>query len=187
MRDFAVVGVVGLQGSGKTEVAEAASKFDIPRVRMGDVVWDEVKSRGLEVNESNVGAVANELREREGKAAIAKRCVPLIEESGPGKGAVLVDGIRGKAEVDEFRRVFGDGFVLLAVEASEGIRRERIGARGREDDASGKENFREKEERERGWGLDEAMKVADITIVNEGTLEQLQQRARDVLESVVSL
>ncbi len=187
MRDFAVVGVVGLQGSGKTEVAEAASKFDIPRVRMGDVVWDEVKSRGLEVNEKNVGAVANEFREKEGKAAIAKRCVPLIEKIGKGRGAVLVDGIRGKAEVDEYRRVFGDGFVLLAVEASEEIRRERVSVRGRSDDASGEENFREKEERERGWGLDAAMKDADITIVNEGPLEALQQRARDILESVVSL
>ncbi len=97
-----------MQGSGKTEVAEAASKFDLPRVRMGDIVWEEVKSRELEINERNVGAIANEFRERDGDAAIAKRCVPLIEATGKGASAVVVDGIRGKAEVDEYRRVFKD-------------------------------------------------------------------------------
>jgi len=187
MPEFAVIGIVGLQGSGKTEVAKVAGESDIPRVRMGDVVWTEVQRRGLEVNEHNVGVVANEFREQEGMAAIAKRCVPLIEEKGKSKTAVVVDGIRGKAEVDEFRRAFGDRFILLAVQASEQVRYERVGSRGRSDDASGMEAFREKERREQGWGLEEAMKNADVTIVNEGTLEELQRQVKGVLEKVVAV
>ena len=45
MKNFFVIGMVGLQASGKTE---ATSKFideGASRVRMGDVVWDEVKDR----------------------------------------------------------------------------------------------------------------------------------------------
>jgi len=187
MVDFAVIGVVGLQGSGKTEFAKAATKFNIPCIRMGDVVWREVKNRGMEVTEKNVGKVANELRENNGKAAIAKKCIPLIQNAGKEHGAVLIDGIRGKAEVDEYRSVFGDRFILVAVDASKEVRRERINSRGRIDDAVSETAFEEKEKRERSWGLDEAMKDADITIVNEGTIQQLQDRARGVLETVVSL
>jgi dephospho-CoA kinase len=184
MSDFAVVGVVGLQGSGKTEVSKVAAKLDIPRVRMGDVVWEECRRRGLEVNEANVGAVANELRQREGLDAIAKRCVPLIKKQGKGKKAVLVDGIRGIAEVEEYRRVFGDRFYLLATWASERIRYGRVAARGREDDAASLKAFREKDARELGWGLGGAIALADFILINEGTLEELHRKAAEILENI---
>jgi dephospho-CoA kinase len=185
MHDLAVIGVVGLPGSGKTEVAKVAGKLDMPRVRMGDVVWEEVKKRGLELNEENVGAVAGELREKEGLDAIAKRCVPLIKKKGEDKKAVLVDGIRGKAEVEEFRRSFGEKFSLLTVKASEQTRFKRVSSRRREDDISSLEAFREKDERELSWGLDGAMNLADYTIVNEGTLEEFRQQAKEILKKIV--
>ncbi len=185
MDKFVVIGVVGLPGSGKTEVAKVAGKLDMPRIRMGDVVWDEVRKRGLELNEENVGTVARELREKEGLDAIAKRCVPLIEEKGKGKKAILVDGIRGKAEVEEFHRSFGERFSLLTVKTSEQTRFKRVSSRRRKDDISSLEVFREKDERELSWGLDGAMNLADYTIVNEGTLEEFRKRAKEILKRVV--
>lgn len=175
---------MNISHSGKTEVAKALAKFDVPSVRMGDVVWDEIKRRDQEINESTVAAVANELREREGLGAIAKRCVPLIESQGKGKRALVVDGIRGIAEVDEFRRAFGDSFHLLAIWAGEGIRYSRIASRGRADDAMSLESFREKDRRELSWGLGEALALADSIIVNEGTLEELHKRAIGLFEKV---
>ncbi len=180
-----VIGIVGLHGSGKTEVAKALAKFDVPSVRMGDVVWGEIKRRGQEINEASVAAVANELREREGLGAIAKRCVPLIESRGKGKRAVVVDGIRGIAEVDEFRHSFGDSFHLLAIWVNERIRYSRIASRGRADDAMSLESFRKKDRRELSWGLGEALALADFIIVNEGTLDGLHKRAIGIFGNVV--
>ncbi|MEA1905275.1 MAG: AAA family ATPase [Candidatus Hadarchaeota archaeon] len=185
MHEFAVIGVVGLPGSGKTEIARVAGELDIPRVRMGDVVWDEVRERELELNEENVGTVARELRDKEGLDAIAKRCVPLIEEKGKNKKAVLVDGIRGKAEVEEFRRSFGERFSLLTVKASERTRFKRVSSRGRKDDISSLKAFHEKDERELSWGLDGAMNLADYSIVNEGTLGEFHQQAKEILKKIV--
>lgn len=185
MSNFAVIGIVGLQGSGKTEVAKVAMGLDIPCVRMGDVVWEEVKRRGLEINEANVGAVADELRRREGLGAIAKRCVPIIERVGVGKRAVVVDGVRGIAEVEEFRRAFGDRFRLLAVWASERTRYSRVSGRGRADDIESLKAFREKDRRELGWGLGEALALADAIVVNEGTLDELREEAAEVIESML--
>jgi len=186
MRRFAVIGIVGLTGSGKTEVAKVASKFDIPCVRMGDVVWEEVKLRGLELNETNVGAVANEIRRQDGPAAIAILCIPLIEEQGKGKQAVVVDGIRGSAEVDEFRRAFGTRFHLLAVLASEQKRYSRISARERADDVRSLEAFREKDARELSWGLSEALTSSDFTLVNEGNLAEHRRRAAEIIKKIIS-
>jgi dephospho-CoA kinase len=180
-----IIGIVGLHGSGKTEVARTLAEFDVPIVRMGDVVWEEVERRGQKISESAVAAVADELREREGLGAIAKRCVPLIESRGKGKRAVVVDGIRGMAEVDEFRRYFGDSFHLLAIWANEQIRYSRVSSRGRADDVMSLESFREKDRRELGWGLGEALTLADFIIVNEGTLEELHKRAVGLFEKIV--
>lgn len=172
-----VIGIVGLQGSGKTEVTKALTQFDVPSVRMGDVVWGELRRRGQKITEANVARVANELRERDGLGAIAKRCVPLIKARGKGKRAVVVDGIRGAAEVDEFRRAFGGRFHLLAVQASEQVRYSRVASRGRADDVATLEKFRKKDRRELSWGLGEAFARADFTITNEGTLKELHSKA----------
>ena len=174
---FEVIGTTGPHGSGKTEVAKALARFDVPCVRMGDVVWEEVRRRGHKITEANVAKVANELREREGPGAIAKRCVPLIKAQGEGKRAVAVDGIRGVAEVNEFRRAFGKNFHLIAVRAGEHTRYSRISSRGRTDDAYTRERFREKDRREDDWGLEKAIALADFIIVNEGTLEELHRKA----------
>jgi dephospho-CoA kinase len=152
---------------------------------MGDVVWQEVRRRGLEVNEANVAAIADKLRQGEGLGTIAKRCIPLIKASGEGKRAVVVDGIRGLAEVEEFRRAFGDNFHLLAIWASEHIRRSRVSSRTRADDATSLETFRGKDRRELGWGLGEALALADFIIVNEGTLEELHEKADKLFKRLV--
>ena len=180
-----VIGIVGLHGSGKTEVTKALARFDVPSVRMGDVVWEELKRRGQKITEANVAKLASELREREGLGAIAKRCVPLIKARGKGKRAVVVDGIRGMAEVDEFRRAFGEGFHLLAVKASERIRYSRVASRARADDVATLKRFREKDKRELRWGLGEALVHADFTISNEGTIEELHRKAVELFKRVV--
>jgi dephospho-CoA kinase len=185
MKDFVVIGIVGLPGSGKTEVAKVAVSLDIPCVRMGDVVWEEVKRRGLDINEINVGVVANELRRKEGFAAIAKRCVPLIERSGRGKKAVFIDGIRGIAEVEEYRNVFKQRFHLLGMWTNQNTRYRRITARGRQDDASGLKVFQEKDRRELSWGLGDALALADHIIVNEKTLSELHKEAGKLLKSLI--
>lgn len=174
-----VIGIVGLPGSGKTEVAKALAKLDVPSVRMGDVVWGELKRRGKSINEANVAKVSNEFRKREGMGAIAKRCVPLIEASGSGKRAVVVDGIRGIAEVNEFRKKFGRNFHLIAIWANEEVRYRRIASRKRADDSITRESFRKKDLRELSWGLGGAIALSDVMFINEGTIEELHMRATD--------
>lgn len=184
MSDFTVIGVVGPPASGKSVVASRLVELGAKKVRMGDIVWNEVRKRNMEVNEENVGEIANRMREEEGMDAVAKKSIPVIERRGERSDAVVVDGIRGIAEVERFEEHFGENFVLVSVEASEKTRFERVKERGREDDIGNFESFKEKDEREFGWGLRKAMEGPDFVIKNEGTLEELEKEVDEIYEKM---
>lgn len=185
MNNFSIIGIVGLQASGKTEIASIFMDLGAKRVRMGDVAIQEVKNRGLDINEENVAEAASELREKEGMDAVAKRCIPLIEEKGKTSDAVVVDGIRGIAEVERFKEKFGDNFTLISVEAPAETRFERTIERKREDDTKNLESFLKKDKRELSWGLEEAMKSPDYRIVNNGSLEDLREKTSNIFSEIM--
>ncbi|HNX17685.1 MAG TPA: dephospho-CoA kinase [Methanoregula sp.] len=163
-----VIGVVGLPASGKGEFSKIAESLGIPVVVMGDVIRNEVKKAGLPPTDENLGSTANRLRAERGMDAIANLCVDAINEKiAP---LVLVDGIRGDAEVRVFRQSF-PGFRLIAIETSFEKRLERLSLRKRSDDNGSAEGLRTRDEREMSWGLANALKMADITINNDGSLE----------------
>ncbi len=182
---FQAIGVVGLPGSGKTEVAKAIAGFGIPSIRMGDVVWEELKRRGQQISEENVGKVSNELRKIEGKGAIARLCVSPIETHSRDKPAVVVDGIRGLAEVNVFRDKFGKNFHLIAVWAGEDSRFLRISSRKRDDDPTLRKDFHEKDLRELSWGLGNAIALSDFMIINDGKLEELHGKVMTLFKKIL--
>lgn len=176
-----VIGVVGLPGSGKSEAAEVARELGLPIVTMGDVVRAACRERGLDPA-THHGQVAQALREEEGPAAIAERTLPRIEEALETHGTVLVDGIRSAAEVETFVEAFGEGFILLRVEAPFELRAQRIEARGRDaGEAEGGEAVADRDARELGFGMGEAMGEADVVIENDGSLEAFHDAVRELL------
>jgi len=174
-----VIGTVGLPGSGKGEAAEVAREQGVPVVTMGDVIRRECRDRGLDPAEHH-GEVAVALREEHGPDAVAERSLPVIRERLDGAETVLVDGLRSDVEVERFREAFGERFVLVSIEAPFELRRERLDARGRDDPDV--EPLAERDERELGFGMGEAMAMADVTVENTDSLAAFRERIRDLLE-----
>lgn len=186
-RTTQVLAFVGAPAAGKTEAATVAREMGIPVVTMGDVIRDELRKRGLSVTDENAGRIAQELRAREGLDAIAKRCIPLIrgiEARGSGKRIIVIDGIRGNAEVERFKKEFGTNFLLIRIDAPFNLRYERMRRRGRGDDLLSLEGFKEREERENRWGMADAMAKADRVIRNEGSLEEFRGAIKSILKSL---
>jgi len=176
-----VIGTVGLPGSGKSEAAEAARDLGIPVVTMGDVIRQECRDRGLDPA-THHGEIARKLREENGPGAIAERSLPVIRERLGEAETVLVDGIRSGTEVDIFADAFGDGFVLVHVTAPDEARARRLDLRGRDAGAEeGGESLADRDERELGFGMDEAMERADVTVANDDALEAFHERVRTLL------
>jgi dephospho-CoA kinase len=146
---------------------------------MGDMIRSVVKNRGIDPTDTNLGAIANKLRAERGMDAIACLCVPVIQrQTAP---LVLVDGIRGDAEVTMFRSIF-PGFRLISIDSSFETRLERIKARGRSDDFESADELRRRDTRESDWGLEKAMKSADIHISNEKTLAKFTNEVHRILK-----
>ncbi|UCE39688.1 MAG: flagellar hook-basal body complex protein FliE [Thermoplasmata archaeon] len=174
-----VIVLAGMPGSGKEEFVKIASQEGIFAVRMGEVVREEVKSRGLELTDSNIGRIASKEREKHGFGIWAKRTVPLVEGD-----VVLIDGIRGETELEVFKRAFGDDMVLVGIRASPEIRYERIVKRNREDATITWEAFLERDSREIGWGIESAIDQCDHMILNEGSLKDFQDEVRNLLKTL---
>lgn len=178
-----VIGTVGLAGSGKGEAAAVARDAGIPVVTMGDVIRQECRDRGLDPA-THHGKIAQALREENGPDAIAARSLPIIRErlADAGTDTVLVDGLRSGVEADRFEDAFGDDWVLVSIEAPFDVRKDRISERGRDNtDGSVGETLRDRDERERGFGMDDAMARADVTIDNTDSLEAFRARIRALL------
>jgi dephospho-CoA kinase len=182
-----VLAFVGAPAAGKTVAAAVARELGIPVITMGDVIREEVQRRGLPFTDEHLGAVANELRAKEGMDAIAKRCMPLIRALADAakdlkKQVLVIDGIRGLAEVEAFKQAFGSKFILVRIDAPLELRYARSQTRGRGDDSLGFEEFKRREARENQWGMAAAMEKADRVISNEGTIAAFKARIQDLLD-----
>ncbi len=176
-----VVALAGMPGSGKSLVVVTAKESGYDAVLMGDVIREEARKRGVEPDAKNIGKIMLELRQTEGKAVIAKRCVPKIVSTAGQR--VIVDGVRSLDEVDEFRKHFPK-LVLMAVHASPETRFMRLYSRRRSDDADDWEVFRERDVRELDVGLGNAIAMAKYVVVNEEPVEAVKRKIRETLGKV---
>jgi dephospho-CoA kinase len=176
-----VIGVVGLPASGKGEFSKIAAGMGIPVIVMGDMIRNAINEGGLDPTDVNLGAMANKLRAEQGMDAIAHLCVPEIQRQTAS--LVLVDGIRGDAEVAMFRRIF-PGFTLISIDSSFETRLARIRERGRSDDFESADKLRSRDLREMGWGLGIALKEADMHLSNEGTLAAFSIAVHNLLDTI---
>ena len=175
-----IIAFVGMPASGKGEAALIAKDMGYMIVNMGDVIREEVKRMGLAATDKNLGMTGTRLRQDEGPEAIARRCIPGLKNINDD--TAVVDGVRNIEEVYLFNKEFGDDFILINIDSSSGNRHARIKQRGREDDRSMNEKaLLLRDERELGWGINKSITKADISIENNGTLDEFREKIRKLM------
>ncbi len=172
------IGLAGTNGAGKGEAAAFLTARGYACRSLSDAIREELAARGLEASRDNLIRTGNELRASFGPDVLARRI-----SAGLAAPAVI-DSIRNLAEVECLRRL--PGFILVAVDAPVELRFERARLRGRNESAGTLEEFRRKEDQERCGGpaeqqLASVMAAADLTITNEGTLEEFHAKLRGLL------
>ena len=171
------IAFTGMPGAGKSEAVDVAAELGIKIINMGDEVRKEAAKRGMELTDSNLGRIADEMRKEHGKDIWAKKC---IENLGNEK-IVVIDGIRNIEEVEAFRKRVKN-FILVAIHSSPKIRYERLMNRKRTDDSNRIDELRKREERELSWGLGDVIAMADVVITNDGSIEQFRKKIKDFLK-----
>ncbi|MCC6740371.1 MAG: AAA family ATPase [Planctomycetia bacterium] len=174
-----VVAVVGLAGSGKSELAALFEARGWTRIRFGQVTEDEVVARGLPVNEANERAVREDLRRKHGMEAYALLNLPRIE-AALAKGPVVCDGMYSWEEYLLLRKRFGGVFTVVCVQASPATRYRRLAGRGVRPLTAAEAESRDHAEIER---LHKAgpIAMADVTVLNEGGMAELRAEFERVL------
>ena len=179
-----VLAVCGMPGSGKGEFAQVFMEAGIPVRSMGDMVREEVARRDLEVVPEVFGQVASDLRREFGEDVLAVRLTEAVDELLETHPLVLIDGLRGTAEYAVFKSTWGDRFQSVAIHTDKEIRFSRMIARGREEDG-GTATFEARDEREKGWGLEDLIADADVLIENNDDLVQFQNQIRTWLATLI--
>jgi dephospho-CoA kinase len=174
-----VIAIVGMAGSGKSEVARFLESDGYHKVRFGNITDEEVKKRGLPLNEENERLVRQELRREQGMAAYALLNIPKINKFLESSN-VVVDGLYSWAEYQLMKQQYGDKFVVLAVWSSPTTRYRRLTKRIIRPLKLEEATSRDKAEIENS-AKGGPIAMADYTIINESSLEKLIQETRRIL------
>jgi dephospho-CoA kinase len=130
MEEIQLVAFVGMAGSGKSTCVDYLVQKGFPFVYFGGITIDEIRRRGLEVNETNEKTVREELRAKEGKGIYAQRIIEQIKNLYSKKHMkVVVDGLYAWTEYKIFKEEFGDKAVIIAVTAPKKVRHQRLKSR----------------------------------------------------------
>jgi len=146
--------LTGMAGSGKTTISGIIRESGLRVITMGDVIRDLASPD-----------------------AVASRCVEMLKK-GPD-GLTVVDGIRSLAEVEAFKDDFD--VVLIALWASPLSRYKRLTRRGRSDDPKTWEEFKEREHRELGFGIGDAIASSDYMIKNDDGINSLKPAFDEIM------
>jgi dephospho-CoA kinase len=177
-----VVAIVGMTGSGKSEVARIFENNGFAAVRFGDVTDEEVKKRGLELNEENERRIREELREGHGMDAYAKLNLHRID-SALQSSNVVVDGLYSWEEYILMRDYYRGNFCMVAVCASPGKRYKRLAGRSNRGLTREEAVTRDTVEIEK-MSKGGPIAMADFTIVNESSLEDLERETERVVSAL---
>ncbi len=174
-----LIGLTGRNASGKSTLVGWFSDRGLRSVSCSDSIRAWLSEQGVEPTRDALIEGGRELRRRGGGGVLAEMLLEILD----GDDAV-VDSIRTPAEVEALR---GRGdFFLIEVRADEEARWGRMVDRGRSGDPTEKAAFlaqeaaEAKSDDEAGQALDATASMADISVLNDGTLEDLESKLEEI-------
>jgi len=174
-----VVALVGMAGSGKSEVSRVFEDAGYQRVRFGDVTDEEVARRGLKLNEANEKLVRESLRVEHGPAVYAMLSMPKIDDMLKSSN-VIIDGLYSWEEYLVLREKYADNLVLVLVHSSPYARYARLAERPirplAKEEAVGRDGA-EIENINKGGPI----AMADYVIINDSSFDDLKSQTQKVI------
>ena len=174
-----VLALVGMAGAGKSEAARFFTEKGLAKIRFGDITDEEIKNRGLVLNEENERNVREGFRKEHGMAAYAILNLPRIEKARKSS-PVIIDGLYSWEEYQILKNHFGDDFSVVAVYSSPQTRYRRLEYRQIRPltftEAAGRDEAEIVKINKGG-----PIAMADFTIINEGSLNDLQKEVERAL------
>ncbi len=187
----AIIVVVGMPGSGKSEVSKFYKEQGLPMFRTGDVIRKAAIGSGMALTPENSEMMARKLREQHGMDFAAREVGEKIGKLEDD--VVCVEGLRDMHELEHLATL--GRLFLVVVEAPFETRFKRSASRAgsriepKTRNAKSIEELRWRDKKELERGLAEVLKTKKYPryeIVNSGTLGELRGKAKNTIDKIRS-
>ena len=175
MEDKIILGFTGLMACGKGTAAKyLAEKYNADTFRFSTMLRDVLDRLYLPKSRKNFQIISPLLSETFGQDLMAKVMAKDVENAD--SRIIAIDGMRRPADIEYLKKM--SGFRMVAIDVEAKIRYERLKDRAENSGDQEKtwEQFQKEHEAETEIYIPELMKQADVTVNNDGTLEELYKQ-----------
>ena len=175
-----IIGLTGLMSSGKGTAARfLTDKYGFTGFRFSTILRDLLDRLSLEQNRHNLQELSRILRQTYGDDVLAKALAGDVRRTANQN--IVVDGIRRPLDIKYLKEL--PGFVLVAIEAADRLRYERLTKRGENSDdaATSWEDFLKAHQADAELTIPKVMAEAEYKIDNNGSLADLHRQLDELL------
>lgn len=183
-----IIGLVGPIASGKGVVGKYLESLGFTYSSLSDRVREEATRRGMPLIRENLQNIGDELRENYGGSVLMELTEQMLIES---EGNWVIDSIKNPYEARYLKEKLGG--VIIAIDAPVELRMKWFLERSkkRKEDGKTEEDFWKAERRDMGEGesetglqIAECLKLADLTIENNSSVEYLREICDESMNEV---
>lgn len=170
-----IIGLTGRIAAGKETLTEFFRQKGFVYLESSKLLNDELIKRGIEITRKNQQDLGDELRRKFGAGILMKMFLDKLDKNKN----YVIDSLRNPKEA-EFLRNCGIKFFLIAVDAPQELRFQRVLKRGKLSDPKTWEEFLKTDERDfasddpLGQQVGKCFELADFIILNDGYLKNSQ-------------
>jgi len=180
-----IIGLTGTMSAGKGEVVKYLKNKGFEHYVYSDILKEIAKQRNIEPTRKNLQELGTKIKKESKNPGILSK--EILKKIKTNKAAV--DGIRNADEIMELKK--RRNVYIISVTAQQKLRYQRLKKRKRAGDPKTFEEFKKADNLEnrgktKGQNINKCLKMADFTINNNSSLEQLKENIEKIFQTISS-
>ena len=182
-----IIGIAGRIAAGKETLTKVLRDKGFNYFETRKVIIEGLNEKGLELSRTNMQDLADKWRGEYGEGALMRKILEKIDTNENW----IIDSLRNAGEARHMREKLGGNFILIAVDAPQKIRFERIVKRSKQSDMLDWNDFLKVDERDNfdpdnsmGQQTGKLIEIADFVVMNDKDLDSAIDQIEKIWEKI---